>query len=490
MLFRSKRVQEVDNCASLSHVIMGQDSSTMASAVADNVTAAFVNDHTMAGKLHGGNVALDTAHTNSMIDLVESDTIKPFIIPIIGLLVGGAMMQAPKVAIAGKLVLYFGAQSFMNIFMGWIFRTHVTVPKGKMLTGGETLQDDLHGCPVGFALTAMQQFISFFCFLILYAALYATPHRITPKKISSIKEVVSILIFGCVFAMNIALNNFSLGYVSIAVNLIIRSCLPLTTFLSQQGLALGGLYPLKPCKAVEISLMVAGVFCACAFTITKIHCSAGGVHQGSNQVLGCAMCILSLLCGSVNLALAGVLGEMKMSVYDTVAYMSIPAFIFLLPFCLIQKPVPGLWPKVLNKGSASDLEILMWTSSNAPSTFELFVLSGVFSFAYNIIQFTIVHTLSPSATAFGGNFNKAALVFLTLLLPFLQVHALPGYPCNLVIWLCVIGNVAAFSFYSYLQIRAKQEKAEKERREQKVAMLQGDDEDDEDDDDDDEGGCC
>merc|ERR1739848_450329 len=333
-----------------------------ASAVAENLTVAFENNYTMAGKLHGGNVALDTAHTNSMIDLVESDTIKPFIIPVIGLLVGGAMMQAPKVATVGKLVLYFGAQSFMNIFMGWIFRTHVTVPKGKMLAGGrETLQDDLHGCPVGFALTAMQQFISFFCFLILYAALYTTPHKITPKKIASLKEVLSIAVFGCVFAMNIALNNFSLGYVSIAVNLIIRSCLPLTTFLSQQGLALGGLYPLKPCKALEIGLMVAGVFCACAFTITKIRCSAGGVHQGSNQVLGCIMCVASLLCGSVNLALAGVLGEMKMSVYDTVAYMSIPAFIFLLPFCLIPKPVPGLWPKVLNKETASDMEILMWT---------------------------------------------------------------------------------------------------------------------------------
>jgi len=132
---------------------------------------------------------------------------------------------------------------------------------------------------------------------------------------------------------------------------------------------------------------------------------------------------------------------------------------------------------------------LMWTAKEAPSTFQLFLLSGVFSFVYNIIQFTIVHTLSPSATAFGGNFNKAALVFLTLLLPFLQVHKLPGYPCNVVIWLAVIGNVAAFSFYSYLQILAKRKKAEQEKKEAMLAT-QGDDEDDEDDEDDDEGGCC
>merc|ERR1712010_380645 len=335
----------------------------------------------------------------------------------------------------------------------------------------------------------MQQFISFFCFLILYAALYATPYKIQPRKITSMKEVISILIFGCVFAMNIALNNFSLGYVSIAVNLIIRSCLPLTTFLSQQGLSLIDLYPYKPCKPLEIGLMVAGVFCACAFTVAKIQ-GGGKSHEGSNEVLGCIMCILSLLCGSVNLALAGVLGEMKLSVYDTVAYMSVPAFLFLMPFCLIQKPVPGDWPKVLNKDMASDFDILMWTSKNASSTFELFVLSGVFSFFYNIIQFSIVHTLSPSATAFGGNFNKAALVFLTLLLPFLQVHKLPKFPYNVVIWMAVLGNVAAFSFYSYLQLLAKQKAAkEKEKEAKKQNMLANEDEED-DDEDEEDGACC
>merc|ERR1712037_393650 len=210
-----------------------------------------------------------------------------------------------------------------------------------------------------------------------------------------------------------------------------------------------------------------GVVCACAFTVAKIMGGNGKSHEGSNEVLGCIMCLLSLLCGSVNLALAGVLGEMKLSVYDTVAYMSVPAFLFLMPFCLIQKPVPGDWPKVLNKDMASDFDILMWTSKNASSTFELFVLSGVFSFFYNIIQFSIVHTLSPSATAFGGNFNKAALVFLTLLLPFLQVHKLPKFPYNLVIWMAVIGNVAAFSFYSYLQLLAKQKAAKEKEKEAK-----------------------
>jgi len=264
-----------------------------------------------------------------------------------------------------------------------------------------------------------------------------------------------------------------------------------------------GLYEKKSVFWLEISLMVAGVGCAAAFTWAKIMGSGGGKEGSSDQsyqLMGVFVCILSLLCGSVNLALAGVLGEMKMSVYDTVAYMSIPAFLFLIPFCLVKKPVPGEWQHVLGVEHASDFDILMMTANIAPATFELFVLSGFFSFAYNIIQFSIVHTLSPSATAFGGNFNKAALVLLTLLLPCLQVHKLPNPPWNIIIWAAVLGNVAAFSYYSYLQMQAKQKKAAEEAAKMKdaafkdksQAMIQKDNEEesDEDESDSEEGGCC
>lgn len=39
----------------------------------------------------------------------------------------------------------------MNIFMGWVFRTHVTLEQGYVLPNGKILDKDLHGCPVGFA---------------------------------------------------------------------------------------------------------------------------------------------------------------------------------------------------------------------------------------------------------------------------------------------------------------------------------------------------
>merc|ERR1740120_220853 len=315
--------------------------------------------------------------------------------------------------------------------MGWVLGTHVTVPKGTVLANGNHLEVDLTGCPAGFALTAMQQVISFVVFMIYFCAVYFTPYRYTPKKLNTLFEVFCVIVFGCVFALNIALNNFSLGYISIAVNLIIRSCLPLTTFLSQQGLATFGLYPFKPCKVVEIGLMVFGVICAGVFTTAQILASSASGHasEASNQVLGVIMCVASLLCGSLNLALAGVLGETKLNVYDTVAYMAIPATLFLIPIAYFyQKQVPGQWGELFHRDTMSDWQILKHVWSLNKTTMAWLFLSGVFSFIYNIIQFSIVHTLSPSATAFGGNFNKAALIFLTLLLPFLQIHKNPPAP--------------------------------------------------------------
>merc|ERR1719422_1337997 len=171
-------------------------------------------------------------------------TAKPFVIPVLGLVIGGTWMLMVPTSITAKLVLYFGAQSFMNIFMSWVLKIHETIPAGTMITKPDRqfqLEKALTGCPAGFALTALQQVVSFILFLLFFIAVYWTPKRYMPKKLGTTSEILSVAVFGCVFAANIALNNFSLGYISIGVNLIIRSCLPLSTYVSQQGLAVFGM---------------------------------------------------------------------------------------------------------------------------------------------------------------------------------------------------------------------------------------------------------
>jgi len=172
------------------------------------------------------------------------------------------------------------------------------------------------------------------------------------------------------------------------------------------------------------------------------------------------------------LASWGVLGETKLNVLDTVAYMAIPATLFLLPIILgVPKPVPAAWAPLAGTIDGevlkmTDWQVLATTFTYSKPTIAWLVLSGVFSFMYNLVQFNIVHTLPPSATAFGGNFNKAALTFMTLLLPFLQTHALPKWPYLLIEWVALIVNIIAFSGYSVLTILGKQAEADAKKHEQ------------------------
>merc|ERR550532_855342 len=316
--------------------------------------------------------------------------------------------------------------------MSWLMRKSVVISKGTTIEEtGEVVDNDLTGFPAGFALTALQQVISFGVFIVFFAAVYFTPYKYVPKTLNSKFEVFCVIIFGFVFCMNIALNNFSLSLISIAVNLIIRSCLPLTIFLSQKGLSMCNLGDQKNKSAPisdqiwDVSLMCIGVTCAGVFTWASFE-AKGNESEGKGGgsmllMLGVLVCLLSLLCGSLNLAIAGVLGHsVKLNPLDTVAYMALPAIVFLLPFIFfLQKPIPGEWPKVFGKDTATDWEIFMGLLGlcadhpNAKKNLWLAILSGVLSFAYNIVQITIVHTLSAAATAFGGNFNKAVLILLS-----------------------------------------------------------------------------
>merc|ERR1712130_302961 len=159
---------------------------------------------------------------------------------------------------------------------------------------GETVQEDLTGLPAGFALTALQQIISFAVFVVGFGIYYIVQRvRIGgndydgyfPKILDSRFEVFCVFIFGFVFCMNIALNNFSLSLISIAVNLIIRSCLPLTTFLSQQGLAMCNLFPKKPFRLLEIVLMCIGVTCAGVFTWASLQAEGKETKNSDKGVM-------------------------------------------------------------------------------------------------------------------------------------------------------------------------------------------------------------
>jgi len=67
-------------------------------------------------------------HVFMAVDFVESDTFKPFIIPVAGLAIGCAMMAVPHTSgTAGRLALYFGAHEFNKHVWKWMSRVVVQV---------------------------------------------------------------------------------------------------------------------------------------------------------------------------------------------------------------------------------------------------------------------------------------------------------------------------------------------------------------------------
>jgi len=257
---------------------------------------------------------------------------------------------------------------------------------------------------------------------------------------SGLRGLLTVL-FGLVFALNLALNNFSLNFMSIPANLTIRSCLPLTTFLAQQACSWFNLYPVKPCRCTENITIVIGVALAVTFTLASdrgLPANEAGAgehtaHEAGSQLLGIAMCLASLLCASLNLALAGVLStgsdRTQPSAMSLVASVAVPCAAFLLPICFVRRPLPGEWSEVFGAEMMSGAEVLMRVWMLNKEAMAWFCLSGVFSFIYNVIQFSTVQALSPTALAFGSSCGKALLLGVMLLCGTLQVNQMPSALC-------------------------------------------------------------
>merc|ERR1711972_145651 len=171
---------------------------------------------------------------------------------------------------------------------------------------------------------------------------------------------------------------------------------------------------------------------------------SGSNSEGSaGLVLGVICCVASLFSGALNMVLAGILGsELKLNPLDTTCYMALPAgIVLLLPALLISHPM-GKWPGFPDM---TDWQVVAEVLTRKPMALLPVAFSGILAFFYNILQYTLVHKLSAAYAAFAGNFNKAATVALSLAL---GLEALPAGGYGQLFLLAVVGNIAAFTFYS------------------------------------------
>jgi hypothetical protein len=428
-------------------------------------------------------------------------------------IVGGVIMaslkKCPQLTTPGLLLVFFGAQTGMNMYMKAVFSSATVLDPAPdeycaHVAAGEPCQ--WMGFQASFFVTGLQQACGFFIFWLFYLPLKALGFNklgdkvIEIKKLSSRNEVVAVLCFAASFTMNIALNNMSMALIPLTLNLIIRSCLPLSTFVAQWLLAKYSTGEGKPCKIIEISLMLLGAAAMCVSVWAKVAAEAAGessAKAGSGEsaktVVGVVYCVVSLFSGSVNLALAGMLKtSVKLDAFNAVVYNSLPAAIILLPFVFILEHPVKHWAGV--DGYKTDAWIVAQVWENSKSTFIFGASSAVASLVYNILQFSIVQYLSATHVAFAGNFNKAATVPLALLV---GIDHLPQAPYGLIMVSAAVVNIFAFAAYNVVTGGAGGHGggggSSKEKEKEPINSKDAESSDGEDDDDEsssDEGRCC
>jgi len=416
---------------------------------------------------------------------------KELSISVICIVLGSVMfLAAGKLKTPGLLLVFFGAQTGMNMYMKAVFSSSVVwaSPPGE---GAPWL-----GFQASFFVTSMQQVGSFVIFWAVYGPAKLTGcTNYSIKVLENKKEVIAVLCFAASFTCNIALNNFSLMLMPLTLNLIIRSCLPLSTFGAQWILKKMETGEGKPVKPLEIGLMALGVamagVCAWAQVSAKAEMedkSSGG-GETSRIMLGIVVCIVSLFAGSANLALAGLLGtSVKLDSAATVVYNSIPAACILFPLLfLVAHPIG--WSG--QDGPRTDFWVASQVWTHSKSTFAFAASSSLASLIYNILQYGIVQYLSATHVAFAGNFNKAATIPLAILV---GIDSLPQGKWGPIMIIGAIINIGAFAAYNMVTGGAGGHgggaSSSKEKEKEPMKDAASSDDDDDDDESSSEGGFC
>jgi len=370
----------------------------------------------------------------------------------------------------GLLIIYFGSQSGFNMYM-------------KIVLSHAVISDDLAlaGVPAAFLVTSIQQLVTFLiCGLVLLVALLP-PWRYKIRSLRTWREQRAVLFFALAFAANHGFNNFSMSLVTVSLNLILRSCIPLMTVLLEVCFRCAGIEGYGKTAArttmTEVAFMLTGVLFAALATVSEaegypdasvapsglmtptpmptvnsleaqqvdpplVTMLPPGTLPDHHVMLGAVMGIFSIFFAAVNLLCAAELGgDLGVSVLDATFYSSLPAAIFLLlPVFTMAHPS---WP---GSGSMTDWQIFRKAMSLRPESIALIATSGALSVLYSFLQFWLVTNLSSAYTAFAGNFNKALCICISIAIGLVE---LPVGPWRTTMILSIAGNSLAFAGYSY-----------------------------------------
>lgn len=358
---------------------------------------------------------------------------------LLGGILGGAVLHLMNLPTIGLLSIYFGAQTGLGLYM-------------KILLSDLPIAAELNirGVPAPFMITALQQLLTFVALVVVLLALLPTRWAYKPRPLQDAKEVGCVLIISVAFAANIGLNNLSLSLLPVSANMIIRSCIPLITWILQQLLGCFGLGGFSSSWGLaEFALLLSGLVCAVLTLLAQksnVSVSSGG---GLEFAIGVAICLLSDVAAAVNVLVVSYFGkglDPPLNSFDTVFYMALPCACFMLAVAVVAAH-PVDW---VGYTDLTDIQVLRQVMSWNAMALVWVIISGFIAAGYNCMSYSIVQRLSATTAGFAGNFNKAALILISICL---GLERLPPGIWAFVMVVAVLGNILSFTGFSLLERR-------------------------------------
>jgi len=340
---------------------------------------------------------------------------------------GIVLSSFPVTRLAGFFVIFFAAQSFMNLYM-------------KLVMSEFDLGEGLHGVPVPFLMVVIQQLVSFFIVAFGILVSQVTPWAVKPVFPKNFRQACHIFGLSFVFAANIGLNNFSVSLLDISLNQMIRSTTPVMLPLVYLMLQDKNNHTTSSDR-FWLGLGAVGVL---GSIVAKTH----GFAMLHSSLLGITVCLISVLASCFELIMIKNLSQtMKMSPADTVMNMALPvAVILLIPAFCIELPN---WK---SHGLETNWVVFQVAHNMSQWVLPLILLSGVFAAFYNQLLYRLVQQFSPEHTAFASNSNKLATISLSLILGF---EAFPGGYLNALLVVSVVVGCGSFAMFSVGRSKGK-----------------------------------
>ncbi|CAJ1426642.1 unnamed protein product [Effrenium voratum] len=361
--------------------------------------------------------------------IISPQLCETLFVPGLALILGVMMQSNAKTHSAGLLMAFFGAQTAMNLYMKQVFSSF-------------QLRKDLIGFPAPFAVTALQQLTAFAAISISFCVTWCLGKPLPIRMLKSRQEVGSVMILALAFVCNIGLNNLSLSILDISVHLIIRTAGALVNLLLEflaapvlrSVVGEEAKRPVVSCRDLVLTLL--GTAFALLVVLSKM--SDFPESQKRNFYVGIIVCCLSMVASGCELIVVRVLSNhLKLNALEAILNMSLPAAgLLILPTMFFRHSVG--WP---NKPPMTDWEVMSTVWKTSHMGIVLGLLSGIFATLYNVMLYTLSGAFQSHMISMAANFNKIALMFLSV---YLGLELMPEKPWRYLMISGILGNALIF----------------------------------------------